>query len=185
MRFGIPVVLVSDNGPQFVGSDFEVYLKELGIKHKRAYVVHPQGNGQLEVTNRTILRGLEKRLEESNKIWPDELPKVLWSYMTTPRTGTRETPFKLAYGTEARIPIETWSPSHRVTNFDEVSNIESLKTNLELLDKVRDRDVDQMESFKEKTKLYFVKNAKIGEYEMGNLVLRHTEASDPTNQGKL
>ncbi|XP_074373771.1 uncharacterized protein LOC141714132 [Apium graveolens] len=61
MRFVIPVVLVSDNGPQFVGSDFEVYLKELGIKHKRAYVAHPQGNGQVEVTNRTILWGLEKR----------------------------------------------------------------------------------------------------------------------------
>ncbi|XP_074337090.1 uncharacterized protein LOC141674268 [Apium graveolens] len=43
MRFGIPVVLVSDNGPLFVGSDFEAYLKELGIKHKRASVAHPQG----------------------------------------------------------------------------------------------------------------------------------------------
>ncbi|XP_074323006.1 uncharacterized protein LOC141659959 [Apium graveolens] len=111
MRFGIPVVLVSDNGPQFVGSDFEAYLKELRIKHKRASVAYPQGNGQVEVTNRTILRGLEKRLEESKKTWPDELPKVLWSYRTTPRTGTNETPFKLAYGTEARIPIETGSPS--------------------------------------------------------------------------
>ncbi|XP_074324117.1 uncharacterized protein LOC141661035 [Apium graveolens] len=67
MRFGIPVVLISDNGPQFVGSEFEAYLKELGIKHKRASVAHPQGNGQVEVTNRTILRGLEKRLEETKK----------------------------------------------------------------------------------------------------------------------
>ncbi|XP_074346828.1 uncharacterized protein LOC141685632 [Apium graveolens] len=41
MRFGIPVVLISDNGPQFAGSEFEAYLKELGIKHKRASVAHP------------------------------------------------------------------------------------------------------------------------------------------------
>ncbi|XP_074355659.1 uncharacterized protein LOC141695298 [Apium graveolens] len=141
MRFGIPVVLVSHNGPQFVGSDFESYLRELGIKHKRASVAHPQGNGQVEVTNRTILRGLEKRLEESKKTCPDELLKVLWSYRTTPRMGTYETPFKLAYGTEARIPIETGSPSHMVINFEEISNIEGLKTNLELLDEVRDRAV--------------------------------------------
>ncbi|XP_074374603.1 uncharacterized protein LOC141715014 [Apium graveolens] len=60
MRFGISVILVSNNGPQFVGSDFEAYLKELGIKHKRASVAHPQGNGQVEVTNRTILRDLKK-----------------------------------------------------------------------------------------------------------------------------
>lgn len=51
MRFGIPMVLISDNGPQFVGFDFESYLKELGIKHKKSSVVYPQGNGQLEVTN--------------------------------------------------------------------------------------------------------------------------------------
>ncbi|XP_074323085.1 uncharacterized protein LOC141660028 [Apium graveolens] len=148
-------------------------------------MAHPQGNGQVEVTNRTILRGLEKRLEESKKTWQDELPKVLWSYRTTPRAGTNENPFKLAYGTEARIPVEIGSPSHRVVNFDEISNIEVLKTNLELLDEVRDRDVKNMEAYKEKTKLYFAKKAKIRESEAGDLVLRHTEASDPTNQGKL
>ncbi|XP_074352792.1 uncharacterized protein LOC141691944 [Apium graveolens] len=185
MRFGIPMVLISDNGPQFVGSDFEAYLKEIGIKHKKASVAHPQGNGQVEVTNRTILQGLEKRLEECKKSWPDELPKVLWSYRTTSRTGTGETPFKLAYGTEAWLTIETGSPSHRVVNFDEVSNIEGLKTNLELLDEVSDRAVGKMESYKEKTKLYFAKKAKIREYVVGGLVLRDTEASDPTNQGKL
>ncbi|XP_074351401.1 uncharacterized protein LOC141690508 [Apium graveolens] len=142
MRFGILVVLVSNNGPQFVGSDFEAYLKKLRIKHKRASVAHPQENGQVEVTNRTILQGLEKRLEESKKTWSDELPKVQWSYRTTPRAGTGETPFKLAYGTEARLPVEMGSPSHKIANFDEVSNIEGLKTNLELLDEVRDRVVE-------------------------------------------
>ncbi|XP_074369996.1 uncharacterized protein LOC141711449 [Apium graveolens] len=151
------MVLISDNGPQFVGSDFKAYLKELGIKHKRASVAHPQGNGQVEVTNRTILRGLEKRLEESKKTRTDELPKVLWSYRTTPRTGTRETPFKLAYGTEVRLPVETGSPSHRGINFDNVSNVKGLKTNLELLDEVGDRAVMKMENYKEKTKLYFAK----------------------------
>ncbi|XP_074346729.1 uncharacterized protein LOC141685534 [Apium graveolens] len=99
--------------------------------------------------------------------------------------GTNETPFKLAYCTETRIPIETGSPSHRVINFDEISNIKGLKTKLELLDKVRDKAVKRMESYKEKTKLYFAKKAKIREYEAVDLVLRHTKASDPTNQGKL
>ncbi|XP_074356292.1 uncharacterized protein LOC141695992 [Apium graveolens] len=137
------------------------------------------------IVMRTILRGLEKRLEDSKKNWPEELPKVLWSYRTTSRTGTGETPFKLAYGIEARLPVETGSPSHTVTNFDKVSNIEGLRTNLELLDEVRDRAVEKMESCKEKTKLYFAKKARIREYVAGDLVLRDTEASDPINQGKL
>ncbi|XP_074377335.1 uncharacterized protein LOC141718858 [Apium graveolens] len=41
MRFGIPMVLILDNGPQFVGSDFKAYLKELGIRHKKASVAYP------------------------------------------------------------------------------------------------------------------------------------------------
>ncbi|XP_074324210.1 uncharacterized protein LOC141661124 [Apium graveolens] len=164
---------------------FEAYLRELGIKHKRASVAHPQGNGQVEVTNRIILRGLEKRLEESKKLGQMSSGKSCGP--TGPPLGRElmRPPFKLAYGTEARIPIETGSPSHRVINFDEISKIEGLKTNLELLDEVRDWAVKKMEDYKEKTKLYFVKKAKIREYETGDLVLRHTEASDPTNQGKL
>ncbi|XP_074343127.1 uncharacterized protein LOC141680953 [Apium graveolens] len=160
MRFGIPVVLVSDNKPQFVGSDFEAYLKELGIKHKRSSMAHPQGNGQVEVTNRTILRDLEKRLEHFKKTWPYELPKVLWSYRTTPRIRIEETPFKLAFGFEVRLPVETGSPSHRVTNLEEISNIEGLKTNLELLDEVRDQAVQMMKKYKEKTKALLWKESQ-------------------------
>ncbi|XP_074351745.1 uncharacterized protein LOC141690890 [Apium graveolens] len=145
MRFRIPIVLVSKNGPRFVSSEFEAYLKELRIKHKRSFVAHPQGNGQVEVTNKTILRALEKRLEESKKTLSDELSKVMSSYRTTPRTGTGETLFKLAYGSEARLPIEIGPSSDMVINFDEVSNIEGLKTNLEVLDEVRDRVVWRME----------------------------------------
>ena len=55
MRFRLPRVLVSDNGPQFIGSDFESYLAERGIKHKMSFVAYPQGNGQVEVTNRILL----------------------------------------------------------------------------------------------------------------------------------
>ncbi|RDX95218.1 hypothetical protein CR513_22284, partial [Mucuna pruriens] len=34
---------------------------------------HPQSNGQAEVTNKVILRGLQKRLEEAKGRWAEEL----------------------------------------------------------------------------------------------------------------
>ncbi|XP_074346731.1 uncharacterized protein LOC141685537 [Apium graveolens] len=55
MRFRIPRVLVSDNGPQFVGSEFESYLQERGIKHMKSTVAYPQVNRQVEVINWIIL----------------------------------------------------------------------------------------------------------------------------------
>ena len=185
MRFGIPRVLVSDNGPQFIGSVFENYLKERGIKHKKSSVAYPQGNGQVEVTNRILLRGIEKRLQESKDKWPEELPNVLWAYRTSPRTSTGETPFKLAYGTEAMLPIEVGSPSHRVINFDEIANEEGLCTNLDLIDEIRDQAIQRMEKYKEKTREHFSKKSRVKNFHAGDLVLRDTEASDPTNTGKL
>ncbi len=39
-------------------------------------------------------------------MWVEELPSVLLAYKTTVRTPTKETPFKLTFGTEAVIPVE-------------------------------------------------------------------------------
>ena len=39
-------------------------------------------------------------------MWPAELPFVLWSCKTTPRTHTGESPFSLAFGPEAVISFE-------------------------------------------------------------------------------
>lgn len=151
MGFGLPMVLVSDNGPQFVGSEFESYLKERGIKHKKSFVAYPRGNGQVEVINRILLRGIEKRLQESKNKWPEELPNVMWAYRTSPRTSTGETPFKLANGTEALLPIEVGNPSHRAINFEEIANEEGPSTNLVLIDEVRDKAVEKLEKYKERT----------------------------------
>ena len=51
-----------------------------------------------------------------------ELPLDLWSYRTTARTATGETPFSMTYGTEAMIPTEVKVPSFRYDSFDEAVN---------------------------------------------------------------
>src|SRR5207245_10079458 len=98
---------------------------------------------------------------------------------------TDETPFKLCYGTEAVIPVEISSPSFRVVNFNETSNSDGMRTNLELLDEVRDQAVARMATYKQKTSAFFEKKVKPRQYSEGNLILRATEVSDHTNQGKL
>ncbi|XP_074362421.1 uncharacterized protein LOC141702693 [Apium graveolens] len=148
-------------------------------------MAYPQGNGKVEVTNRILLRGIEKRLKESKSKWPEELSSVLRSYRTSPWTSIGETPFKLAYGTQAMLPIEVRSPSHRAINFDEISNEEGLRTNMELIDELWDQAVVRMEKYKEKMKEHFNKKSIVKYFQVGDLVLRDIEASDPTNIGKL
>jgi len=54
-RYGILRVLVSDNEKQFDNSAFRDFCSKLGIKNHYSSPAHPQANGQVEVTNLTLL----------------------------------------------------------------------------------------------------------------------------------
>lgn len=105
LRFGIPNVIVSDNGRQFVGNKVGSFLAELGTEHRKSSVGHPQANGKVEITNKSLFTGIKKRLEDAKGRWAAELMIVLWAYRTTRRTATGETPFKLAYGSESLFQL--------------------------------------------------------------------------------
>ena len=92
MQFSVPYALISDNRTQFDNNAFKRYCIELGIRNNYTTPAYPQGNGQTEATNKAILDGLKKRLDEAKGKWVDELPHVLWSYKTTPRRSIGETP---------------------------------------------------------------------------------------------
>lgn len=125
-RYGIHRVLVSDNGKQFDNSAFRNFCSELGIKNHYSSPAHPQVNGQVEVTNRSLLKIIKTRLEGAKSIWLDELPSVLWAYRTTARTPTGETSFLLTYGSEAVIPTEVGLTSYRVDNYDGDKNEDTI-----------------------------------------------------------
>ena len=80
---------------------------------------------------------IKARLEGAKGVWPDELPGVLWAYRTTVRTPTGETPFKLAYGSEAVILVEIHMASHRVKKYQAEENEEQFRLNLDLMAEVR------------------------------------------------
>jgi len=75
------------------------------------------------------------------------LPNVLRAYRTTTRTPTRETPFKLTYGTEAVIPVEVGITSTRREMFQEENNDDQLLVNLDCLDEVKEKASNKMTKY--------------------------------------
>ena len=67
---------------------------------------------------------IKTRLEGAKGVWLDELPGVLWAYRITVRTPIGETPFKLAYGSEAVIPAEVHVAKNRVMKYQDKKNEE-------------------------------------------------------------
>ena len=171
-RFGVPNVLISDNGFQFDSKAFRKYCFDLGIKNRYSTPAYLQGNGQAEVVNKVIMNGLKKRLDDAKGRWVEKLPHVLWTYRTTPQKSTRETPFLMTYGAEAVIPLENGFPTIRSSAFTSDGNNEPLKKNLDLIEERRENAIVQLAYYQHKLKQVYDMNVKLRPLAPGDLVLR-------------
>ena len=137
------------------------------------------------MTNRTHLQGLKTRLDRAKGNWTEELPNVLWSYRTTPRAGTGETPFSLVYGSEAVVPAEIGMTTYRVAHFDAAANEEELRLNLDFLEQRRELAALRQAKYKTVMSQYYNEKVKATTFRPGDLVLRKNEASRVETQRKL
>ena len=163
-RFGIPRALVSDNGKQFDNAKFRDFCVELEIKNYYSSPVHPQSNGQAEVTIRTFKAALKTKLEDLKGKWVEFLLEVLWAYRTTQKSATRETPFALAFGTEAVAPVEVGLKSPKIELATVEHNDEALRLNLDLLDEKREQVLRRTEDYQRKTARYYNQKFKPRSY---------------------
>ena len=142
--FGIPHILISNNGIQFDSKFFKRYCCELGIKNRYSTLAYSQGNGQAKTVNKVIVSRLRKRLNDAKGRWVEELPHVLWTYRTIPRRSTEETPFSMTYGAEAVIPLESGFPTLRTSLFTLNSNDSLLEKSLDLIEERRENVMVQL-----------------------------------------
>ncbi|KAL0361941.1 UNVERIFIED_CONTAM: hypothetical protein Sradi_3878600 [Sesamum radiatum] len=170
-RFGIPQKITTDNGTQFQGRKTKEWCAKWNIKQIFTSVGNPKANGQTEVSNRIILQNLKTKLGLHKRGWLDELPGVLWAYRTTTRTSTGETPFSLAYGSEALIPAEVTEPTIRVLRYDENRNEKGRCLDLDLVDEKRKCSKGQAENYKKRMIKRYNARVKERPLQVGDLVL--------------
>jgi transposase InsO family protein len=61
-RFGIPNMIITDNGTQFTGKKFLIFCGDNNICVDWSAVAHPKTNGQVERANGMILQGMKLRI---------------------------------------------------------------------------------------------------------------------------
>ena len=177
---------MSDNGKQFDNLKFRDFCAELGIKNYYSSPTHPQSNGQVKVTIRTLKAALKTKLEDLKGKWVEYLPEVLWAHRTTHKSATQETPFALAFGTEAVAPVEIGLKSPRIELASAEHNEEALRLNLDLLDEKVDQVLKRTEDYQRKTAWYYDQKVKPRSYKPSDLVLKKLlpARKNPTH-GKL
>ena len=106
-RFGIPEILISDNGREFVNTEVTHLCQTLGIKFKHTTPYHPQANGKIERFHRTFKSILKRLLTTTNNSWASQLGPAITAYRNTVSDVTGYTPFHSLFGRTNRLPFTT------------------------------------------------------------------------------
>ena len=80
-------------------------------------------------------------------------------------------PFNLMYGIKVVIPIKVGLISLRREFFDEQSNDNQLKLNLDCLDEVKDQASQRMAKYQQKMAKYYNQRVKLKRFNIGDLGL--------------
>jgi RNase H-like domain found in reverse transcriptase/Integrase core domain/Integrase zinc binding domain len=104
-RFGIPVTMVSDNGPQFRSDWMARFTKRNGIRHKFTAPYHPASNGQAERYVQILKKGLRCMSDEPGDLYT-KLDRLLIQYRKAPNITTNQSPSELMFGRQIRTRLD-------------------------------------------------------------------------------
>ncbi|GKV37609.1 hypothetical protein SLEP1_g45619 [Rubroshorea leprosula] len=185
-RFGIPKRIIADNGPQFRAAALRSFCNDYAIELALTSVYTPQSNGQAESANKIVLQGLKTRVLAAHSNWVNELNKMLWSCRTTPNSATGETPFSLAYGAEAVIPVEIGLPSDRAGWHGDLNNEQLMRENLDFVEEVREMSRIRNMAHQSRVAKFYNKRVRARQFQVGDLVLRKAGLTNAySHMGKL
>ena len=108
--YGLPLQLVSDNGPQFISTEFTRFLEENGVKHIRSAPYHPASNGLAERFVRSFKEAM-KAAGPSPKFVCYRLENFLLANRSTPHGTTGRTPASLFLRRDLRTRLDLLKPS--------------------------------------------------------------------------
>ena len=101
-RFGIPEVLVTDNGTQFSSAEFSVFARTWGFDHVTSSPRYPQSNGKAENAVKTVKRLFKKCKQAGQSGF-----LALLDWRNTPTEGIGTSPAERLMGCRCRtlLPV--------------------------------------------------------------------------------
>jgi len=120
-RFGMPLQLLSDRGPEFESELFTELCNWMGIDKVRTTAYHPATDGMVERYHRTLNAILAKIVDDDQRNWCEKVPIAAAAYRASVHEATGYTPNRLMFGREVCAPLDVVSghPPFRTRTFRE------------------------------------------------------------------
>ena len=108
--FGVPEVIHTDRGTEFDNMLMRELCERFNITKTRTCSYHPASNGVIERYNSSFAQIVSTLCNEQQQ-WDMYLPFAQMSYNATVHDTTKETPNKVVFGEQLRMPIDVMTPA--------------------------------------------------------------------------
>lgn len=167
MLFGVPEILLTDNGTQFTSKEFAALLKQYGVKHWLTPSYHPQVNNT-ERVNKVVTTAIRATLKGKHTQWTENLQKIACAIRTSVHDSTKYTPYFLTFGRNMisngmeyeRLRKTNTSPQESLNDEDREKLYQEIRKNL-------------ADAYQKQSKYYNLRsNKNAPSYQVGEKVLK-------------
>lgn len=95
--FGLPRILQSDNGTEFVNQLMQHFKRAAGFDHRLVTPYHPRANGVAERWVQSSIKAIKKRVQRVHKDWDIYVPAVQLALNAKVSTRLNTPPFSLKF----------------------------------------------------------------------------------------
>ena len=135
-HFGVPKVLITDNGAQFSSKKFGTFLEDWGIRHQFTAPYTPQEN-PTERANRTVKTMIAQFTGDDHRKWDELLPEISLAINSSVSATTNYSPAYLCQGREFNVPGSLYSSVTLGSGKEEESAEAKAQRLAEVFDEVR------------------------------------------------
>jgi len=168
---GIPQSLVTDCGTEFLSNVFKEVCKLLKIRQTSTTPYHPQSNGSLERSHRSLAEYLRNFIGKDQLNWDTRIPYAMFCHNSTVHSATKFQPYHLVYGNSVKIPTSLTNEPEPQYNYNDYQY--EVKRQMQEAQALARSNLLEAKS---KSKEQYDKTAKHQSFEVGQKVLLQEKA---------
>ena len=170
-KYGVPGMIVTDNGGEFNNRFLDSLSNRLGFKKVNILPYRPEANGLAERVNRKILDALRFSVGGDDPEWDKGLPVIQFTVNNAVHKALGMTPFEALFGFRAKTPFDLVFPENPSETPRDLNNVLNnaqhrfimLKEKLEKYNVTMRKERDMKantKQFEEGDEVYLMKNTR-------------------------